>query len=128
MPGKPLPPLTTSDHQQAKLEPTSPINATAAGRAPGMSEMNRPPPPIFMTGYPTNDGRSRKRSFATVFNTSHVEQPLRDGARPQMDGTGGSDPSDASDDMEDMENLATTFRRADGSMMKIPLRRYGFIQ
>lgn len=119
MPGKPLPPLTTSDPPQAKLEPTSPMNATAAGRTPGLSELNRPPPPIFMSGYPSNSGRPRKRGFGSVFDTHHMEQPMRDGARPQIDTVGGSDPSDGSDEMEDLESLAMTFRRADGSFTRI---------
>lgn len=69
---------------------------------------------------------STKRSFSATFDTNHIEQPLRGGARPNVNlpvDDGGLSALDASTDEEILDERAMSYRRADGThrSRRVPL-------
>ncbi|KAF7197971.1 Developmental and secondary metabolism regulator veA [Pseudocercospora fuligena] len=102
-----LPPLQTTMHSNTKLEASSPISA-----APQSS--------YFPGQAPMLD--THKRSYGNVFSDRHQNQPLRQGARPNLSndyGHMGPGSSMAEDDEHsggdlDPTALSMAYRRADG--------------
>ncbi|KAF2097147.1 hypothetical protein NA57DRAFT_41735 [Rhizodiscina lignyota] len=124
----------------AKAEPTSPsynmsnsapLSAESV-HSPGFHDLPRAVPPVFQPHMPSNAqlNGSGKRTFSATFDTHHMEQPLRYGARPNV--TGHDDeyqmphgpPTHYSDgsDGESPDASAMSYRRADGTerRRKIP--------
>ena len=125
-----LPPLKTNFPMPSeKIEPNSPASAMPIP----MSATNGPSSvPNMASHYPVTpqsalpNAAVGKRSFGQTFDTKHIQQPLRQGARPN--GTDGSSPVpgmydgtyDEISDSESSEDLM--YKRADGthSHRKLP--------
>lgn len=118
-PAQPLPPLKSLPVAVEKVEPTSP-NAV----------MPVHPPPIAGPSYydtaqleaprPVPQIPGGKRSYGSVFNTTHMDQPLRGGARPNLSQAETAYATVTMDDEEDddcfdMDALKMHYRRADGT-------------
>jgi len=124
--GQALAPLKMSQPVVEKYEPVSPyaMNAPSSNMAESMSQEYHGTPitaPPKFTNQPQPSGPT-KRSYSSTFDTQHIEQPLRQGARPDLnhdtyalasyDGTGDDD-SDFMDPAAAM--AAMSYRRADGT-------------
>lgn len=117
--GKDLPPLKALETFPGKYEAPSPM---AMDRGPGptynnYADVSMPHPPQYIAPGPT----SSKRSYGSVFNTQHMGQSLRDGARPPT-ANGMQDvimhtSYEESDEDVDMESLKMQYRRADGTQV-----------
>lgn len=126
-PGQPLPPLRTLDHAPVKMEsPASSNSGRSQSYIPGPYEGHYnqyglppppPPPPQYMSSASTINGTAPKRSYGTVFDTQHVNQPLRSGARPSNPGAenGSTSADEAASDDDGAEVLKMRYRRADGT-------------
>ena len=126
-----LPPLKTNfPISSDKIEPNSPASAmpipiNGAAAVPAVSNLANHYPVTPQSAHP-NVAVAGKRSFGLTFDTKHIQQPLRQGARPN--GTDGSSPShglydgtyDEISDSESSEDLM--YKRADGtqSHRKLP--------
>lgn len=107
MPLTQLPPLQIPDQ---KITPSSPASS------------------VPQSSYYSSTEPGHKRSYGNVFNESHIQQPLRDGARPSLPFSsisnggsiptdfGGVDDQDATDECDGRNGLTMQYRRADGSM------------
>ncbi|KAI9655228.1 MAG: velvet protein [Alyxoria varia] len=116
-PMKSLPPLTTpqglyTPRNDGLSSPGNP--STTPGRQSLIKqEPTRAPPPQYVNSG-SGAGMSTKRSYGSVFNTGHMDQPMRAGARPETDGT--RDAADSSEeDIETMDSISMRYRRADGT-------------
>ena len=120
-PLKTLQPITERKYEQPPISsiPVSASGSTSATWAePGSS-----PYPYAAASQKSTEvaGRSAKRSFAAVFDTTHMNQPIHSGMRPSM-ANQGQDVSQLElddgtlEDEDDMPNLKLlSYRRADGS-------------
>ena len=125
--GNPLPPMKFDGSQQ-QIEVSSPLDANTSSRSSFMPSLAEPrhiaaaaPPVPFATQI--NSGITSKRSIGTVFNTQHMNQPMRAGARPQTEGQ--IDTSEGSEeDLQDLEQIKISYRRADGSHAMLSPRRF----
>lgn len=127
-----LAPLKTLQPPAEKLEPVSPPYPVSA---PGMQMPIDPLVPRTYQNKPysshgDSNGQtlsgSTKRSFSATFDTNHIEQPLRGGARPNVNlpvDDGGLSALDASTDEEILDERAMSYRRADGThrSRRVPL-------
>lgn len=109
--GKGLPPLQSADLAVSKSEVSSPLTVG------GFEASARPAPPMAFS----RRAMTGKRSYGSTFNTQHIQEPLRAGARPNT--TGGAlmtsaDASDGSDEDLDLDALRVSYRRADGSRVQ----------
>ncbi|KAF2238469.1 hypothetical protein EV356DRAFT_440647 [Viridothelium virens] len=130
MTGNALPPLQTKFPMPSdKIEPNSPASAmpiamSASVGPPVMPNLSNQYPATPQSAHPT--AAVGKRSFGQSFDTKHIQQPLRQGARPN--GTDGTSPGhglydgtyDEISDSESSEDLM--YKRADGtqSHRKLP--------
>jgi len=80
--------------------------------------------PISTPMHTPLSGRNTKRDFGTVFDTSHMNQPVHNGMRPDMVNLGRDRPmiesdtgeiEDIYDDMDDFRSKRLVYKRADGS-------------
>ena len=129
--GKPFPPMEVPrvSHTADALGPattTAPsTQPTVGGRAvaplgpPPTSQPYRPPLPQYIS---STSAAGTKRSYGASFDTSHTEEALRNGARPNVDHV--PDWSDHSEeDLQDLDSIRMTYRRADGSFTVVSPRR-----
>lgn len=138
---KPLPPLKISNDPTYPLARPSDASAVASPLTATSSHTNthtqfppqppaltapRPPPPQFLT-QPTegSQGFGAKRSYASTFSTSHMNQPLRSGARPtafeMLEGVGDGSSDEG---LQDLESIKLSYRRADGTFQMVEPRTY----
>ena len=128
MGGNALPPLKTNFPMPDKIEPGSPASAMPI---PMSGTAVQPPISNLAAHYPVTPQSAHpsiavgKRSFGQTFDTKHIQQPLRQGARPSnSDGTspghGYDGTYDEISDSESSEDLM--YKRADGtqSHRKLP--------
>lgn len=115
-PLKPLqPPATEKIEPASPSYPVGPMSAASDGAHGSYGDAHRSGPPHYST-----QGQSAgpsKRSFGSTFDTKHMEQPLRHGARPTSvsaadELSGGLDDDD---DQEIIHESAMMYRRADGT-------------
>ncbi|KAK7539882.1 velvet factor-domain-containing protein [Phyllosticta citribraziliensis] len=136
--GYALAPLKTLQPPAEKLEPVSP-SYPMPGHGLPLSSVTTPNEPIAPHSYPGNKSygghaetsaqpmsASTKRSFSSTFDTDHIEQPLRQGARPNVNmpvDDNGLGALDGSGDDEVFDERAMSYRRADGTQRsrRIPL-------
>jgi len=122
-----LPPLKILDQAKPKSDVPSPsmLNHTDMARYP--------PPPLPYAGYinsapipqppsqylsGANSSTAAKRSFGSVFDSQHINTPMRSGGRPTSSpvGIGIVSIEEASDEEPyDLEQLKMRYRRADGT-------------
>ncbi|KAI9716519.1 MAG: hypothetical protein M1812_005250 [Candelaria pacifica] len=87
---------------------------------------NSYPTPQSATTQP-DIGRSTKRPFDTVFNASHMDQPLTNGMRPSTAAVGQDrGPEEYEDDHDNFEMLKMSYKRADGTetSRKLPSQHF----
>lgn len=121
--GNDLPPLKALETFPGKFEAPSPSVSMSGDRASAYASYataDVPPPSQYITSAPA----ASKRAYGSVFNTQHIDQPLRLGARPSlasgavqdlMMASAGEDGSD--EEIIDMESLKMQYRRADGTQI-----------
>ncbi|KAF2084714.1 hypothetical protein K490DRAFT_75664 [Saccharata proteae CBS 121410] len=125
----PLAPLKTLQPPAEKLEPISPSYPMSAS---GVSMPEPQPPRAYPDSKVFGNGSlsaSTKRSFSATFDTHHIEQPLRQGARPSISHSAEepSAPSFGADAANDEDSIldgrAMSYRRADGThrSRRVPL-------
>ncbi|KAL8912207.1 MAG: hypothetical protein Q9171_002769 [Xanthocarpia ochracea] len=126
--GQSLPPLSTIQYEK-KYEPTTPATANLASAVsinqnydPAMTKYSsyssnvQPPVPT-----PVDTSRTGKRSFGTVFDSSHLDRPMHGGMRPGATDQGREVPQIEAEDgsLEDEYDIDVskmlTYRRADGT-------------
>ncbi|KAF4554201.1 Velvet factor-like protein 2 [Elsinoe fawcettii] len=115
---KMLPALNTNHHQipSRLLEPSSP---NSAGPSPAYSEA---PKSFRSYGQHEQVNGNSKRSYGEVFDTQHINAPMRSGARPSI-GHAGQIMVDH-DEMSEEAMLASmrmSYKRADGRQITKPL-------
>ncbi|PNS21437.1 hypothetical protein CAC42_1216 [Sphaceloma murrayae] len=107
---KMLPALNTNQHQVPNrlLEPSSP---NSGGPSPSYPEATR----SFRSYGGPEHGTAGKRSFGDVFDTHHLNGPMRSGARPSVGHAGHMlvDHDDASEELS-LAKLRMSYKRADG--------------
>ncbi|KAL2351268.1 velvet factor-domain-containing protein [Cryomyces antarcticus] len=123
--GHSLPPLnTTLQAPREKTGATSPVTAIPGPiSAPGHHDTPKPPMVAAPSSTPTQSTAARKRSFDDAFDTQHLNQPLRQGARPSL--THSHSASDCTqalriedegeEELSDHDKLKMVYRRADGT-------------
>ncbi|KAL1634005.1 hypothetical protein SLS56_002596 [Neofusicoccum ribis] len=138
MNGYALAPLKTLQPPTEKLEPISPSYQMSAPGVPMSAPAPAPNDSMAPRGYPGkpysshNDTNGQaltgatKRSYSATFSTEHIEQPLRQGARPNVNlpvDDSGLNALDASTDEEIIDERAMSYRRADGThrSRRVPL-------
>ncbi|KAF2146116.1 uncharacterized protein K452DRAFT_305098 [Aplosporella prunicola CBS 121167] len=134
MNGFSLAPLKTLQPPPAeKIEPMSPSYHMSASGVPMAGTVPTPSDPVPPRGFPSAKvfdnqplSASTKRSFSETFDTNHIQQPLRQGARPNIDNP-IPEPAltvlDGSGDDEILDERAMSYRRADGThrSRRVPL-------
>lgn len=102
----------SSNQQIAKLEPEAHASGILANQHEPKNSWKRAPPSQYVEK-PSN-GVGRKRSFSSTFDTQHIQEPLRSGARP--DPNMQNEVSDSSEDeLQDLQKMQITYKRADGT-------------
>jgi hypothetical protein len=105
-----LPPINTSMVAQTKLEVSPPSSAVSQSHYYDMARTSE------------NGQVNGKRSYDRVFDTRHLNGPLRQGARPSVSGYGHLVADDGNDsELAELENLKMSYRRADGREIARPL-------
>jgi hypothetical protein len=124
-----LAPLKTLQPVAEKIEPASPLYATPNGMSASSADsarnghfFDKGAPPKYQ---PQANGAT-KRTFSDSFDTAHLNEPLRHGARPNVPAHSideyipyGGDEGDE----EVLDERAMSYRRADGSqrLRRMPL-------
>ncbi|KAI9699320.1 MAG: velvet protein [Candelina mexicana] len=137
-----LPPLKTlqpppiSRSYDSAPVPTAMPGPIAAAPLPSPGfDVSQAPKPNPFNAYPTPQSataqsdlaRSTKRPFDTVFNASHMDQPLANGMRPSTAAVGQDrGPEEYEDDYDNLEMLKMSYKRADGTetSRKLPTQRF----
>jgi hypothetical protein len=102
-----LPPINTSQGGQTKLEISPPTSAVTQN---GYHD----------TKQSTECGQiNGKRPYDLVFDTRHMNGPLRQGARPSYSHMAADDGNDS--ELCDLQSLKMSYRRADGRSIARPL-------
>jgi hypothetical protein len=105
-----LPPINTSLVAQTKLEASPPSSAVSQSHYYDMARSSE------------NGQVNGKRSYDRVFDTRHLNGPLRQGARPSVSGYGHLVADDGNDsELAELESLKMSYRRADGREIARPL-------
>ena len=105
-----LPPINTSLVAQTKLEISAPSSAVSQGHYYDMARTSE------------SGQMNGKRSYDRVFDTRHLNGPLRQGARPSVSGYGHLVADDGNDsELAELESLKMSYRRADGREIARPL-------
>lgn len=105
-----LPPINTSLVAQTKLEVSPPSSAVSQSHYYDMARTSE------------NGQVNGKRSYDRVFDTRHLNGPLRQGARPSVSGYGHLVADDGNDsELAELESLKMSYRRADGREIARPL-------
>ena len=105
-----LPPINTSLVAQTKLEISPPSSAVSQSHYYDMARSSE------------NGQVNGKRSYDRVFDTRHLNGPLRQGARPSVSGYGHIVADDGNDsELAELESLKMSYRRADGREIARPL-------
>ncbi|KAI5247312.1 hypothetical protein E4T43_02109 [Aureobasidium subglaciale] len=105
-----LPPINTSLVPQPKLEVSPSTSAVSQSHYYDMARTSE-------TGQVNG-----KRSYDRVFDTRHLNGPLRQGARPSVSGYGHLVADDGNDsELAELESLKMSYRRADGREIARPL-------
>ncbi|KAI4765667.1 hypothetical protein E4T52_06223 [Aureobasidium sp. EXF-3400] len=105
-----LPPINTSLVPQTKLEVSPPSSAVSQSHYYDMARISE------------NGQVNGKRSYDRVFDTRHLNGPLRQGARPSVSGYGHLVADDGNDsELAELESLKMSYRRADGREIARPL-------
>jgi hypothetical protein len=105
-----LPPINTSMVAQTKLEVSPPSSAVSQSHYYDMARTSE------------NGQVNGKRSYDRVFDTRHLNGPLRQGARPSVSGYGHLVADDGNDsELAELESLTMSYRRADGREIARPL-------
>ncbi|KAG9846583.1 hypothetical protein KCU63_g10152, partial [Aureobasidium melanogenum] len=104
-----LPPINTSLVPQ-KLEISPPSSAVSQSHYYDVARVSE------------NGQVNGKRSYDRVFDTRHLNGPLRQGARPSVSGYGHLVADDGNDsELAELESLKMSYRRADGREIARPL-------
>jgi hypothetical protein len=95
---------------QTKLEVSPPSSAVSQSHYYDMARTSE------------NGQVNGKRSYDQVFDTRHLNGPLRQGARPSVSGYGHLVADDGNDsELAELESLKMSYRRADGREIARPL-------
>ncbi|EON61785.1 hypothetical protein W97_01002 [Coniosporium apollinis CBS 100218] len=114
--GHSLAPLKTLQPPTEKLEPVSPSYQMPGSLGENYHEGPRAAPPKFAT-QPSASGAT-KRTYSSTFDTQHIEQPMRQGARPDLTRTAedfANGGFEEGDDIETPDAGSMSYRRADGT-------------